>query len=147
MRFNPPLQTKLLLTFLLLLITSWIPNTLNANEGSWTRIDYEYRGFLESLPSHSQWYYNNTRGSGDLWTINLTISGTGFNPTTLLVCNDTAYQSYLTNQTTTGCLILDEVDWSLNTQAAFPHTSTWHLVLDNTGQVSLRFSLTITLYR
>jgi len=82
MRTNPPLQAKLLLTFLLLLTTSWIPSPVRAYEGCWNRIYYEYRGFLETLPSHSQWHYNTTRGSGDLWTINLTISGTGEPPIT-----------------------------------------------------------------
>jgi hypothetical protein len=107
----------------------------------------EFQDWLASLPGYGQLYFNATRGPEDLWAINFTVSGTGFNPTVLIVCDDPAYAAWHVNGSTAGCLLVQAVDWAYHTQLVFPHVSLWHLILQNTGAVTLLYSLTVTRYQ
>lgn len=115
--------------------------------GGWVRVTTEYQAVLAVLPAYSQWHFNVTRGVGELWTVNLSVSGSGFNPLTVLIADARAYADWCATNATTGCLVLTHVNWSLNAQAAFPHASNWHIVLANPFRISLLFSLTVTLHQ
>jgi hypothetical protein len=110
-------------------------------------VSTEHQAVLTVLPAHSQWHFNATRGAGELWTVNLSVSGSGFNPLTVLIADEAAYADWRATNATTDCLVVVHVNWSLNTQAAFPHADTWHLVLANPFRISLLYSLTVTLYQ
>jgi hypothetical protein len=116
-------------------------------EPDWVPLGVEIQNWLASLPGRSWWQFNATRGPEDLWMINFTVSGTGFSPTVLIVCDDPAYSAWLDNGSTTGCLLIRDIDWAYHTQLVFPHVSLWHLVLQNTGGITLLYSLTVTRYQ
>jgi hypothetical protein len=107
----------------------------------------EYQAVVAVLPACSQWRFNATRGAGELWTVNLSVSGSGFNPLTVLIADAPTYVSWCATNATTACLVVAHVNWGLHTQAAFPHEDTWHLVLANPFRISLLYSLTVTLYQ
>ena len=99
--------------------------------GGWVRVTTEYQAVLAVLSPYSQWQFNATRGVGELWTVNLSVSGSGFNALTLLIADAPAYADWCATNATTGCLVVTHVNWSLNAQIAFPCADTWHLVLAN----------------
>jgi len=138
---QPQLALSLLLLGVLLLGSPCVADP------EWVPVAIEFQNRLALLPGHSQRHFNATRGPEDLWAINFTVSGTGFCPTVLIVCDDPAYTAWLVNGSTAGCLLVHAVDWAYHTQLVFPHVSLWHLVLENTGGVTLLFSLTVTRYQ
>jgi hypothetical protein len=117
------------------------------SEGNWVRVGEECRCLFGALPGASHWAFNANRSLGELWTVNLSVSGTGFHPITVLICDEEAYHQWVVDGSTATCLLVVAVNWSFHGQAAFSHPSHWYVVLYNPWQVSLLFSLTITRYR
>lgn len=115
-------------------------------EGHWVQIENDYFGYLQSLPGNARWIFNTSRGLNDRWIINFTISGIGFNPTTVLVCNASVYESWLQTSQTHHCLLATPINSSLNAIVDFPYLSQWFFVLNNTSPVTLYFSLRIIHY-
>lgn len=58
----------------------------------WHRMDTDIESYFQELPGNSQVVYNVSRGSHALWAINFTVSGFGYCPTTLLVCDADGFQ-------------------------------------------------------
>jgi hypothetical protein len=98
------------------------------------------------LPKESHWTFNANRSQGELWTINLTVSATGFHPITVLVCGGEVFDQWLGNGSLAGCLLVTTANRSLHCQVAFSHSSYWYVIRRNPWQVSLLFSLIITCY-
>lgn len=67
---------------------------VQAREGYWIRNNYDYTGIFQFLARYEEWNFNTTRGPHERWVINLTISGYGFNPITVLVCNQFGYDHW-----------------------------------------------------
>jgi len=118
-----------------------------SGDGNWVRVAEECRVLFGGLPAASHWTFIANRSLGELWTVNLTVSGTGFHPITLLICDAEAYHQWVVDGSTATCLLAAAVNWSFHGQVAFSHPSGWYLVLYNPWQVSLLFSLSVARYR
>lgn len=127
-------------------VSSAVQSGCAMSEGNWLRVGEECRVLFGALPGASHWTFNANRSLGELWTVNLTVSGTGFHPIIVLVCDEEAYHQWIADGSTATCLFVRAVNWSLHGQIAFSHPNRWYVVLHNPWQVSLLFSLTITRY-
>ncbi len=117
-----------------------------ASEGNWVFVDEDYYGLFQSLAGHAQWGYNTSRGPDDRWVINLTISYYGFNPTTVLICDQEGFTNWQTTGSISQCQLVQSVNTSLDTSIDFLHHSRWYFILNNTGPVTLYYTLRITHY-
>ncbi|MFX1566235.1 MAG: hypothetical protein ACFFCH_09610 [Promethearchaeota archaeon] len=139
----PPLRISLML---IIALTSIPILPLSATDEQWVLISVETHTYFESLPGHATWTFNATRGPNDRWAINFTISGFGFHPTTFLVCDESQYHQWQLTGSTFSCHFYQAVNYSLHTTVDLPYQSQWYCVLNNTGPVSLFFSLKLTHY-
>ncbi|MFX0169583.1 MAG: hypothetical protein ACFE89_09560 [Candidatus Hodarchaeota archaeon] len=138
-------QFTLILTVCFLLpVLCWQP--VQSAEGYWRRVGYEYRGLYETLPGYSQWIFNHTRGPYDRWIINLTLSGHGFAPTTVLICDSTGYALWQASGSTSQCQLVESVNATLDGCVNLTHYSRWYFILNNTGSIPLYFTLDIAHY-
>jgi hypothetical protein len=120
---------------------------VNAQDGYWVAVSVDYFTNLEILTNHSAWTFNASRGSNDRWGINYTISGFGFHPTTVIICDEDAYRHWIDTGATDQCHFLWHVNYSLHISVDIPHHSQWYIILNNTGPVTLYFSLQLTHYQ
>ncbi|MFX1510529.1 MAG: hypothetical protein ACFFBR_09510 [Promethearchaeota archaeon] len=133
--------------FLLMAIISVLIHPLSATDEQWVRINDEYQTYFEPLPGYTKWTFNATRGPNDRWGINFTISGFVFHPTTFLICDELQYLQWLQTGSSSGCHLDQSVNYSLHTTVDLSHQSQWYCVLNNTGPVTLYFSLHIIHYQ
>ncbi len=117
-----------------------------ASEGYWTLVDEDYFGLLQSLMGHAQWSYSTSRGPDDRWVINLTISYFGFNPTTVLICDQGGFMHWQETGSSSQCQLVHSVNSSLDTSIDLLYYSRWYFVLNNTGPITLYYTLRITHY-
>ncbi|MFX1318411.1 MAG: hypothetical protein ACFE9D_12065 [Promethearchaeota archaeon] len=139
------LRTYLLL--LLLFFVIFTISTVDAYEGYWIATGQDYIGYFEPLLGNSQWTFNASRGPTERWGINFTISGFGLHPTTLLVCDEVDYNQWLDTGSSSHCQYTTVVNYSLHTIVDLPHQSQWYFVLNNTGSLTLYFTLRLTRYQ
>lgn len=118
-----------------------------ASEGSWIRNDYDYTGIFQSLAGYEEWNFNTTRGPYDRWVINLTISGYGFTPSTVLVCNQFGYDHWKQTGSTIDCALAEAVNFTFDAAVNLTQQSNWFFVLNNTGAITLFYTLFITHYQ
>jgi hypothetical protein len=104
----------------LTLVTALILLPADAGTDGWVPVRVEYSTLLAALPTYGRWHFSASHGAGDLWTLNLSVSGSGFNPLTVLIADDAAYAAWCATNATTGCLLIARVNWTLNTQVPFP---------------------------
>jgi hypothetical protein len=135
------------LILILLILTAVTPCATEARDEQWTSIGNDYQTFFESIAGYSSWTFNATRGPGNRWGINFTISGFGYHSTTLIVCDESEYQYLIQTSATNHCRFVCSVNNSLDTVVDLPYLSQWYLILNNTGPFTLYFSLQITLYQ
>jgi hypothetical protein len=121
-------------------------NFVQASEGTWIRNNYDYTGIFQTLAGYEEWNFNTTRGPSDRWVINLTISGYGFNPTTVLVCNQFGYNHWKQTGSTTECALAEAVNLTLDTAVNLTQQSNWFFVLINTSAGTLFYTLFYTLF-
>lgn len=124
-----------------------LSKSVQASEGYWIRNDYDYSGIFQSLSGYEEWNFNATRGPDDRWVINLTISEYGFNPTTVLVCNQLGYDHWKQTGSTNQCELAELVNLTLDAAVNLTQQSKWYFVLNNTGAVTLFYTLFITHYQ
>ena len=140
------LQYALILVFFLFVSVS-LCKSVNAGDGFWVRKDYDYAGVFQSLGGYEEWNFNTSRGPTDRWVINLTISGYGFNPTTVLVCNQLGYDHWKQTGSTNQCAFAEAVMIKLDVGVNLTQQGNWLFVLNNTGAVTLFYTLFITHYQ
>ncbi|MFX0079771.1 MAG: hypothetical protein ACFE8O_11085 [Candidatus Hermodarchaeota archaeon] len=140
------LQYVLMLMIFLFVNVSFYKSVLASN-GVWVRTDYDYKGIFQSLDGYEEWSFNRSRGPNDRWVINLTISGYGFNPTTVLVCNQLGYDHWKQTGSTTQCALAEVVIFTLDVAVNLTQQSNWFFVLNNSGAVTLFYTLFITHYQ
>lgn len=140
------LQYVLILVFFLFASVNLCKPVL-ANDGFWVRKDYDYTGFFQSLDGYEEWNFNTSRGPHDRWVINVTISGYGLNPTTVLVCDQLGYDHWKQTSSTTQCVVAEAVMLKLDVAVNLTKLSNWFFVINNTGAVTLFYTLFITHYQ
>lgn len=142
---GPQLHQSLFLLLLLLSLVSVFP--VHAKDGHWVVVGEDYFTYLETLPGHAAWTFNASRGPSARWGVNCTISGFGFHPTTIIICDEDAYQHWVDTGATDRCHFINSVNYNLHTSVDLPHQSQWFFILNNTGSVTLYFSLRLTHYQ
>jgi len=140
------LQYVLILVFLLFVSVS-LCKPVHASDGFWVRKDYDYTGIFQSLGGFEEWNFNTSRGPDDRWVINLTISGYGFSPITVLVCNQLGYDQWKQTGSTNQCAFVEAVMLTLDVAVNLTQQSNWFFVLNNTGAVTLFYTLFITHFK
>lgn len=140
------LQYSMILVFFLFVSLS-LCKSIHASDGAWIRNDYDYTGIFQSLGGYEEWNFNTSRGPKDRWVINLTISGYGFNPTTVLVCNQLGYDHWKQTGSTNQCAFAEAVMLTLDVAVNLTQQSNWFCVLNNTSAVTLFYTLFITHYQ
>ena len=120
---------------------------VNAQDGHWVVVGEDYFTYLDTLSSYSTWAFNASRGPNARWAINCTLNGFGFNPTTVLICDEEAYQHWVTTGSSNECHFICHVNYSLHTSVDLPHHSQWYLILNNPGPITLYFTLRLTHYQ
>ena len=142
---GPQLQKHLFLLLILLSVISLYP--VNAQDGHWVVVGEDYFTYLETLPGHSAWTFNASRGPNARWGINCTLSGFGFQHATVIICDEAAYQHWVTTGASDQFQFIRHVNYSLHASVDLPHPSQWYFILNNTGPVTLYFSLRLTHYQ
>lgn len=141
---EPQLRHALFMLFIFIIATSTL--SVHAQGGQWVLIGDDYFTYIEPLSGHSSWTFNTTHGPNDRWGINCTISGFGFHPTTAIICDEPSYHQWIETGNTHQCQFLQAINYSLHATIDLPHLSQWYFILNNTGPVTLYFSLRITYY-
>ncbi|MFX1300059.1 MAG: hypothetical protein ACFFAL_00700 [Promethearchaeota archaeon] len=121
-----------------------LSKSVYASDGVWVRNDYDYAGLFQSLDGYEEWNFNRLRGPNDRWVINLTIRGYGFNPATVLVCNQLGYDHWNQTGSTNQCAFVEAVIITLDVAVNLSQQSNWYFVLNNTGASTLFYTLFIT---
>jgi hypothetical protein len=132
---------------IVIIISIVFGQSVAATEGSWQLVDYEYLGLYESLSGNSIWVLNHTRGPDDRWVIDLTISGYGVNPTTVIICDEAGYERWHSTGSTSLCTFVESVNSTLASTVDLTHLSQWYFVMNNTSPAMLYFRLTLARYR
>jgi hypothetical protein len=92
-----------LIVLLEVCVSPTVQSGCGTREGEWVRVAEDCRCLLGVLPGANHWTFNANRSQGELWTINLTVSATGFHPITVLVCDGEAFDQWLANGPVAGC--------------------------------------------
>ncbi|MFX1576892.1 MAG: hypothetical protein ACFFCF_06935 [Promethearchaeota archaeon] len=141
---EPQLRHALLVLCIFIIATS--TSSVLAQNGQWVLIGEDYFTYIEPLSGHSSWIFNITHGPNDRWGINCTISGFGFHPATVIICDEPGYHQWIETGNTHQCHFVQAINYSLHTTVDLPHPSQWYFILNNSCPVTLYFSLRLTHY-